>query len=185
MMRRATLVVAAGLLLSLPGQAFGKQIVLTPPGKSGADQYFETIPTSAGNAAPPSGGGTTGGGTSAIAGLGHGRAGDARLSRLGKAGAAAAVLAAVTAPNNAASGGSHHNGNGSGAGSAGAAGLGNSVSQPAGQSASSALANALTGTDDGGLGFVLPVLLAATLIAAIGLAIVRMRRRTDPPDVTA
>jgi hypothetical protein len=172
--RRASVLLFSAFLLAAPSEAFA--LSLTPPGKSGTDQYFETIPTSAGNAAPPQGGGigSGNGGSHALSQLGHGTAGTRGLSHLGKDGQAAAGLAAATAP-----------ANGSGRGvapgnSAGSHGL-NAVQ---GESASSGIADALTGSDAGGIGLVLPLLLGTSLIVAIGLAAWKIRRGGGPPELS-
>jgi len=186
-MRRALVVVGCGVALALPSNAFAQ--VLAPPGHPGSNQYFETIPTSAGNAAPPgsvSGSGSAAASARRLASFGHGRAGDARLARLGKVGLAAAALAAATAPTSPAAVGQHGGTSGDN-GVTGVTGVGQTptISLPPGQSAASALANALTGTDTGGLGFVLPLLLALGVVAAVGFAALRLRRRSGPPDATA
>ncbi|MGI8863628.1 MAG: hypothetical protein ACR2JH_04385 [Solirubrobacteraceae bacterium] len=181
-MRRASILLFSVFLLGAPTQAFALR--LTPPGKSGTDQYFETIPTSAGNAAPPQGGGTGSagggsGGAHALAQLGQGRAGATSLAHLGNDGQAAATLAAATAPANAAgpatAGGSGHTTT-----PAGSHGL---TALP-GESASRGIAGALTGSDAGGLGLVLPLLLGTSVIMAIGLAAWKLRRGGGPPELS-
>ena len=166
-MRWASIVVGCTVSLALPGEALA--LVLAPPGHAGANQYVEVIPTSAGNAAPPgsvSGSGSASAGPQALAHFGQGRAGDVKLTRLGKDGQAAAALAASTAPSPV-----------RGAGYArGAAGV--SISAPHGSPASG-VADALTGSDAGGLGLLLPLLLASALIAAIGIAAARVRRASS------
>lgn len=52
------------------------------------------------------------------------------------------------------------------------------------ESTASALANALAGSDDGGLGLVLPLLLATALIVALGIVLVGLRRRDRSPRIT-
>jgi hypothetical protein len=182
MMRRASILIAAAVVLALPGQAFG--LTLTPPGKSGADQYFETVPASGGNAAPPQG---TSPGSGAFRHLGQGRAGDTQLSHMGADGAAAAALAAATAPTPAGGSGTGTSGGQNGIpSSASQNGSGQiALSQPKGQSASTALANALTGSGNSGLGVLLPVLLIGALLMAIVYAVFRLRHRPQPPDITA
>lgn len=179
-MRRALIAIVFAAVLAVPGQALA--LHLAPPGKAGADQYFETVPTSAGNAAPPSGGTTNG---HALAQLGHGRVGAARLSHLGKTGQAAAALAAATAPTPASRLLANGPGaNGRGANGSGAAGS-TTISQPQGKSAVSAIVDALAGSDDGGLGVALPLLLVTALIVALGLGVVALRRRDRPPGAAA
>jgi hypothetical protein len=169
--RGATVLLFSVLLLALPGEALA--LKLTPPGKSGTDQYFETIPTSAGNAAPP--GGKSGGGNGAVAQLGQGHAGVSRLAHLGKDGQAAASLAAATAPSSA-------SGTGSGKTGKGASPTGGALTPP-GDSAPGAIARALTGSDSGGLGLALPLLLVTVLIAAGGLLAWKLRQGSDQPEL--
>jgi hypothetical protein len=160
-MRRAPMVVGFTVVLAIPTNALA--LVLAPPGHPGANQYVEVIPTSAGNAAPPGsvrGSGSATAGPQALANLGHGSSGDARLAKLGKEGQAAAALAASTAPTPAR--------DGSGA-------AGGSASQ--GGSVTGGIANALTGSDRGGLGILLPLLLATALIAAVGVIAARLAGR--------
>lgn len=138
--------------------------ILAPPGHAGANQYVEVIPTSSGNAAPPgsvTGSGSATAGPSALAHLGQGRAADARLAKLGNDGKAAAALAASTAPS-----GAGRTANGAAAQSA-----------PQGSSAAGGVASALAGSDSGGLGILLPLLLATALIAAAGVISARLARR--------
>jgi hypothetical protein len=170
-MRRALVVIACAVSLALPGQAFA--LVLAPPGHAGANQYFETIPTSAGNAAPPGSVRGSGSGTAtnqALSGLGQGSGTDAKLARLGKDGQAAAALAASTAPSAV-----------SGATGAKGKSLTATASAPSG-SVVSGLSHALTGAGSGGLGLLLPMLLATGLIAAVGIAVARLRGRANPPQ---
>jgi hypothetical protein len=174
--RRVSILLFSVVLLGAPSQAFALR--LTPPGKSGSDQYFETIPTSAGNAAPPQGGGSGSGAGGALSHLSQGRAGSKGLAHLGKDGQAAASLAAATAPTNGAAGGTA--GGTAGGSSAGSHGL-NSVQ---GESTSRGIADALTGSDTGGIGLVLPLLLGTSLIMAIGLAAWRLRRGSGPPELS-
>jgi hypothetical protein len=162
MRRMRCALVLIGVVASMVVPAEASALVLAPPGHAGANQYFETIPTSAGNAAPP--GSVSGSGSSqALAGLGQGRSTDARLAQLGKDGRAAAALAASTAPSHVS-----------------AAAAANSL---AGGSISSGVAHALTGSDTGGLGIAMPLLLGTVLVAAlgvVGVAVVRVRTRPSP-----
>jgi hypothetical protein len=174
LVRRASLLLFSVFLLGAPSQAFA--LSLTPPGKSGTDQYFETIPTSAGNAAPPQGGA---GGGHALSQLGQGGAGVKGLGHLGNDGQAAASLAAATAPTIGAGRGAA-SGSARGTGPAGSHGL-NALQ---GESASRGIADALTGADAGGIGLVLPLLLGTSLILAIGLGAWRLRRGAGPPEVS-
>jgi hypothetical protein len=177
-MRRALVLMFFAALLAAPGQAFG--LTVAPPGHSGSDQYFETVPTSSGNAAPPAGPTKGKGADRSIDRLGHSRGALRKLSHMGTAGQAAALLAASTAPSAT---GSASNGNGNGSGSGiGLAPASKGLSQPQGEGAASALASALTGSDQGGLGWILPIGLLAALLAALLLAAARLRRGSEPPD---
>jgi hypothetical protein len=103
---------------------------------------------------------------------GQGRAGATRLGHLGSDGQAAATLAEATAPASKA----HHGSSTSTASAAAAAAQGSS--------AASGLSHVITGSDAGGLGPLLPILLATALIAAVGLAVARIRRG-NPPEIGA
>jgi hypothetical protein len=174
-MRGVTLIFVAAGLLVFAGSA--SAVTLAPPGKSGADQYYETIPTSGGNAGSPAATGHSisghGNGTNALASLGRGRAGESHLSKLGKPGKAAATLAAATAPARA-GGRTHRPGGGLSASQI------RSFSAPAGSSTASALASLLGGSDLGGLGFVLPMLLLLALLAIVAVAASTLLRRRRP-----
>jgi hypothetical protein len=142
--RQLLLICCAGALLA---PAAGAQTSIAPPGKSGADQYFETIPSARGNVAPPPANGT---------GAAAATAGERRLARLGKDGQAAAAVAAAAAPGS----GPHARGR----------------SAPSGSDASStSLRRLITGSDSGGLGIWLPILLGASLLGAIVFALLRRR----------
>jgi hypothetical protein len=159
-MRGAILSVVIFGLVSIPAEASPR--VLAPPGHAGAQQYFETIPTSAGNAAPPgsiSGSGNATAGPSALARLGHGRRGDTQLALLGKDGQAAAGLAASTAPSRVPTGSAPP-----------------PTSGGPGGSIASGISHALTGSGTGGLGIALPLLLATALVAALGILAARLWR---------
>ena len=179
-MRRALAVIFFAGLLAAPAPAFG--LTVAPPGHSGTDQYFETVPTSSGNAAPPAGPAGKDADRS-IDRLGHSASALRKLSHMGTAGQAAASLAASTAPGPT---GSVSNGNGSGSGSGiGLAPASTGSNQPQGDGAASALASALSGSDQGGLGWILPFGLLAAFVAALLLAATRIRRGSEPPDAAA
>jgi hypothetical protein len=175
-MRWALLVLASLLVLAAPAQA-GYRLIY-PPGHAGADEYAEVIPTADGNTAPPSPGGGSGpltkSSTQAIAHIGNGRAGAAKLERLGKDGHAAAALATATAPASLAP-----------AAPAKARPGRHGVTAPAvhvpaaGGSISSGISHALGGS--GGLGVLLPILLLATVLAALVFGLARLRRRPTEP----
>ena len=153
-MRGAVLVgVAARLIAAVTAQA----VELVPPGKAGADQYFETVPNAGGNAAPPSGPPSS----QALVSLGRG---GTALGRLGTTGQSAAALAAATAPKPA-------------SGASGAASHGSS--------ALSAIGKALGSTNSNGLGLVLPLVLATVLVLALAVVARRFIGRAGPPEVGA
>jgi hypothetical protein len=169
------------LFLAVPPSALAS-VVLSPPGHDGANQYSEVIPTSGGNAAPPGsvrGSGNPNGSPRALAGFGQGRGTDARLAKMGKDGQAAATLAAATAPSpvSGVTGGSANSSGSSGVagGSAQHSAPQATTSSPGG-SAVSGIASALTGSDGGGLGLLLPLLLATVLVAVVGLTGLGLRR---------
>jgi hypothetical protein len=157
---------AALLAVAAPAQA----VTLIPPGKAGASQYFETIPNAAGNTPPPSGIGSaspTAGGAAAqtLASFGRGRAGAATLARLGATGRAAAALAGATAPSPD-------------------AGFPTAASR--GSSPLSAITKALGNTSSGGLGLVLPLVMATAVVLV--LAVIGRRlllRHQGPPELGA
>jgi hypothetical protein len=167
-MRRVLVLVGFAWGLMAPATALG--VVILPPGKAGANQYSEVIPTSHGNTAPPGSGGRGGSSSAAnLGGLGHGRAGLAGVSRLGGQGQAVAALAGATAPQPALSGGSVRGVRISPA---------NAASGAAGSSAAGAIASALSGS--GGLGVVLPIFLVGAVVGAILLVAARSRSRDQP-----
>lgn len=157
---------AASLVAAAPAQA----VTLVPPGKAGADQYFETIPGAGGNSAPPVGApssGTAGGAAArTLAPFGGGRRGAARLARLGATGQAAAALAGATAPSPV-------------------AGHPPRVALD-GSSPLTAVTKALGNTSSGGLGLILPLVMATALVLA--LAVIGRRlllRHQEPPELGA
>jgi hypothetical protein len=155
-MRMAMLVgVTAVLAAAAPAQA----VELVPPGKAGASQYFETIPSVGGNAAPPAGA-PSNVSPQSLAPFGRGRAGAIALAHLGTSGQAAAALATATAPRPA-SGGANRGPTG-------------------GSSPLSAIAKALPSSSAGGLGLVLPLVLASVLVLALGVGLRRFTRGTGP-----
>jgi hypothetical protein len=167
-MRWALVVLAASGALPAAASA----AVLAPPGHAGANQYFETIPTSSGQAAPP--GSVRGSGTSssshALAAFGRGQATDAKLAKLGKPGRAAAALAASTAPAPATGA----------AAEAARAAAGSGASGGSGGSIGSGVWHALGSSNTGGLGLLLPLLLATALLVALGIVAASFRSRDRP-----
>jgi hypothetical protein len=154
--------------------------IYAPPGKAGASEYFETLPASAGNVAPPSAttytaptkssatnpASTTSSGTSAassrLSKVGAGTKGANKVAKLGSNGESAAAFAQETAPavvktsaNERASDAAFVTPNGS---------------------ALSGVVRLLGGSDAGGIGAFLPLALILGLVAAIAAAVVRLRR---------
>lgn len=147
--------------LALPVASAAAASGRVPPGNSGANQYTETLPGAGGNKPTRDIGGE--GGRTPAKVLGHANA--ARLEALGPEGRAAAQLAAKSAPESIA--GQPHGEGG--------------VSNPSGSSGLSQVLGQLTGSSDsGGMGLLLPLLIAMTIVgaAAYGLG----RRRTARPQ---
>ncbi len=169
--------VALAFLASAPAALAGKSTTYAPAGKAGSSEYSEVVPASGGNVAPPS---TGGGNTTAtqISALGSGKAGVHKVAKLGKAGAAAAVFAQATAPV-----ASTHGFGSPTAGSTGTAGAHHVsvLTSSSGGSGVSAIGHLLDGSDAGGLGVFLPLLLAFGLGAAVTVSVQRARRERQPP----
>jgi hypothetical protein len=169
------------LVLAPAAVAAGKSTTYAPPGKAGSSEYSEVVPASGGNVAPPSNGG---GNTNAaqISALGSGKAGVDKLSKLGKAGAAAAVFAQATAPVASTHGLGSPTSGGATTGSTGTPGHHVSVlASSSGGSGASAIGQLLDGSDAGGIGVFLPLLLAFGLGAAVTVSVQRARRGRQPP----
>jgi hypothetical protein len=150
---------AACLALAAPAAAQSDRIA--PPGNAGVDEYLETIPGADGNrpsARRPDE-------TPALSGSARWR-----LEALGDDGRAAAALADATAPPRPGAGRPATGGSGRPPG----AGLERAGD---GSGAVSAVVDRAFGTDDGGMGAALPLLLAASLAGAVALALARRRRR--------
>jgi hypothetical protein len=151
------------IVLALPAAAVAAPGTL-PPGNSGANQYTETLPGAGGNE-PTRGIGDKGGAGARTPAKVLGQANAAELEALGPEGRAVAQLAAATAP--ARSGGHAHEGGASGSGSSG-------VAQVLGQ---------LTGTSgSGGMGLLLPLLIAMAIVAAAAYALGRRRTTAHGHD---
>jgi LPXTG-motif cell wall-anchored protein len=180
-----SIVGALALLLALPALAAAKPGChhhQTPSGNSEADQYTEVIPGGCGSHKPNPPSTTNSGGPSS------GSIPPATLQQLqsqGPAGANAAGLAEANAPASAETGGGPGTGSnpgGTGAQGQGAASHGSRSgakggSGGGGQSDGSflkGLGDALGGT--GGAGFILPLILGATLLAGLAYWLVRRRR---------
>lgn len=150
------------------GVAAGARTV--PPGVSGATQYTETLPGPAGEESTRAiGEEKREKGASAAEKLGKRNAG--RLEELGPEGQAAANLAAagVTGSTGRGPGGGHGDGTGGGAG----AGKG---AEPPGSSPVEQLVGQVTGTSGSqGMGALLPLLIAALALVAVGYLVGRRR----------
>lgn len=161
--RIALALAVAGSLGSAPAAA-AKKATYAPPGKAGASEYVETLPAAGGNVAPPS----TGGGAptaAALSKLGSGKVGAEKLSKLGKTGSSAAAVAQATAPEAAVKVPRSRI----------------SADLETGGSALSGLLHLIGGSDAGGIGVFLPLLLAFGLGAAVAISALRVLRRRQPP----
>ncbi|HLY49017.1 MAG TPA: hypothetical protein VKR21_07460 [Solirubrobacteraceae bacterium] len=170
-LRLAASVFAAGLTLAVASPAAGQPPTVAPPGNPAVSQYLELVPTVSG-AKPSDNVHGSHAGSLATGGFGGGPGGGGvlshstvnRLDAHGPLGALTASIALATAP-------ARHGH------------VGGSVrSSPAGAvtSPSSAVLSAVAGSSgDGGLGVLLPALLAAIVIGGGALALVR--RKAKPP----
>lgn len=161
--------------LASPGAAIAASCA--PPGNSGVDQYFETVPGAGCNG---SAGGSGGGGHGGH-GSGLSPSTSRQLASQGPAGRAVAQLVASTGPGagtSSANGGS--SAGGAGRGKPGSSAVGTAVPSGRGSDPVSALLRPLVhGTGSGGTGLLLPLILLAALAAALGAAgwgVVRRRR---------
>jgi hypothetical protein len=173
MRRLAASVVCSILLATASVAGAATRQTLAPPGNSGVDQYFETVPGAGGNvgvrplpaSAPTS---AAGSGAPGRAASGQARA----LARFGADGRAAAAVAAATRP-----AGPGRPGSGSGPGSGpGPRGF---APPPKPTGAASALLTVLGGSDQGGLGIAFPLVLAGALAGAV--LVLALRRRSPRP----
>lgn len=160
--------VLLALALGLGAQpAIAKRRVLAPPGNSAIGQYVEVIPTASGPtpvSALQGGGGSGGrGGAGALP-----RSAAKALAARGAAGKAVAKLVRATAPSTGPSARRHS----AAASARPAVRAGSARSAP---SAAGSVLKALTGSSpSGGLGLLLPVLLA---LALVGGGLLALRRR--------
>lgn len=177
--RRALALLAGAAALASPAGALAaKTKVYDPPGKAGASEYAEVVPSSGGNVAPPYMGG--GNPTAAqISKLGAGRSGVRKLAKLGTQGAAAAHFAAQTAPVRSTAPALPATGGLASGGSGGPARATQLRAQRG--SAINGLAGLLGGSDAGGIGVLLPLLLALGLGGAIAFSAARVLRARRPP----
>jgi hypothetical protein len=175
---RATVPLLFAALAWAPSTALALHVA--PPGHAGASEYFETIPSSAGNVAPPSAGDASNPQRAgSIAAIGVGSAGVRHLARLGLAGRTAAAFEAATAPpRQSLSGGSVAGGSGGAAGADSQLALAEreAARTAAGGSTMAGLWSAIAGSDSGGIGLFLPLLMALSLVGAIVLAFRRSPR---------
>lgn len=150
MSRSRTIALTLLALLAVPASAAAA--IPPPPGNSAADQYAETFPGAGGNQAsqPP--------GTADPAGtLGSETARE--LQQAGPDGRQAAAVAAATAPQR----------------SAGALASGPGRSEGGGSGPLEVLEHGLGTSGSGGIGILLPLILAGVVMAAVAFLIVRSR----------
>ncbi len=158
---------AAFVALALPAGALA--VRCAPPGNSGIDQYFETIPGASCNQAPPGSGPASSSSGSQLT-PGQRR----QLTSLGPAGRAVAQFVAATAP--AIEGTGPSQAGGSRAGGKRAAPILIAAAPPAASGEPPViglLKPIVTGSAPGGVGIVLPIFLAAAVL----LALVTLLRR--------
>ena len=166
--------VCALLLLALPGGASAKSgchhRTVSPHGNSEADQYSETIPGACGSH-PPNPGNPAGSSNGTVPPQTL-----RQLRSLGPAGRNAAALAQANAP-----AGARGQGNALTDRRPGSPGAASANGAGEGGDALSGVGRALGGSSggDGGMGFVLPLVLAGTLVT--GAAYWLMRRRRAGP----
>jgi hypothetical protein len=166
------------IILATAGTAAAAQNV--PPGVSGANQYTETLPGPGGNGAA---GGGTGAPKSAAQTLGAKNA--RKLEALGPEGKAAAELATESSPaalnSNSKKAAGHKNGNHAGQAANGKAGSSTRVRSADPQGGSSGVQQVLgqiTGTggsDSGGMDWLLPLLIGASVVVAATFLFARHR----------
>jgi hypothetical protein len=181
LIRTALLVFAVGGLALAPAAAAKNY---APPGKAGTSEYAEVIPSGGGNVSTPSLGGSPNKTPAQISKLGDGGTGIHNLAKLGKTGAQAAQFAQQTAPTRAsrpksrpssptATTQSTTSGSKSGSGSGGSAQRPSTVFVAAKGSALSGIGHLIGGSDQGGIGILLPVLLGLMLAGAVGYLVGR------------
>lgn len=171
----STIVTAvAAAALALPAGALGTSCA--PPGNSGVDQYFETVPGAGCNQSSGPGGSHHGGGGSLPNGTGR------QLAAQGAAGRAVQRLVAATGTNPASSTAGHPRGSTAGPrhnnrpGSNREPGSHSQLPAANGRNLFSALLHPIvSGSTSGGGGILLPLFLAAVLVLALA-TLVRRRR---------
>jgi hypothetical protein len=172
--------VVAAVALVLPASSLAASCA--PPGNAGVDQYFETVPgANCNHSSGPGSGGHHGGG-SLPPGTG------AQLSKHGAVGNAVKQLVASSGVSSNGSG-SGNSAGGSANGGSHAKSSGKSVAVPRTNLSSSGrnplsgiLHPVLTGSSSGGIGVLLPVLLASALALALLTTVLRRRFRSTGPQ---
>jgi hypothetical protein len=154
--RPAVALVVTGALAVLPAAA--DAVYYAPAGKAGANEYVETLPASGGNVAPPAGGTSSG---STLTQSSAAKAAKRKLKRLGSDGKAAVQFADATAPKPLLP---PHQQSG--------------TALSPGGSALTGFLHVIGGSDSGGIGAFMPLLLAFGLGAAVAFSVVRVRRRS-------
>lgn len=155
---RATVaLVVASALVVLP--AVAQAVEYAPAGKAGANEYVETLPASGGNIAPPANGTSSG---STLTQSSAANAATHKLKKLGPNGQAAVQFAAATAPTVVVLPPHKRS---------------EIVASPNG-SALTGFLHVIGGSDAGGIGAFMPLLLAFGLGAAVAFSVVRVRRRS-------
>jgi hypothetical protein len=168
--RRVAVTLAVIGSIAVPAEATAAKIY-APPGKAGTSQYAETLPASGGNVGTPA---TTGGNPTGVqlSKLGAGAAGARKLAKLGKTGQSAAAFASATAPTLTRA---RHL-----LAPAANVSSGTQIDRSGGSAASGVL-HLIGGSDSGGIGVFLPLLLAFSLGAAVAVGARRGLRRRQRP----
>lgn len=185
-------VLLVAILLAIAGTTSAAQNV--PPGVSGANQYTETLPGPGGNSAAGGGSSTTGGDTGAPHSTAQtlGATNARKLEALGPEGEAAAELATQSSPvgpssdsgsKKAGHKGGKHYGQASGGQADASAGVGSSHAQ--GSSGVQQVLGQITGTggsNSGGMTWLLPLLIGASVVVAAAYLFARHRPPPRPQD---
>jgi hypothetical protein len=162
---------ASVVALVLPAGAAA--VLCAPPGNSGVDQYFETIPGASCNAAPPGSGGNGGAG-------GHlPPAQSGQLAAQGPAGRAVERLVSSTAPAQGQSAKApSHTGRSRAKTSTSIQPTVIAPQAANGQGPVGGLVNPIvSGSASGGIGILLPICLAGALVIAVAVVLRRLLRR--------
>jgi hypothetical protein len=165
-------------LVALAFPASSMAATCAPPGVAGVDQYFETVPGASCNHSSGGGGGHHGGG-SLPPGTG---------SQLSKQGAVGNAVKQLVASSGVGSNGGSTNASGGHAGGHSKANGNSTVTPTANLSGSGRnplsglLHPVLTGSSSGGIGVLLPVLLASALAVALLMTVLRRRFHSTGPQ---